>query len=217
MGQHQGMPQEDTAALLHLKRVQCQTQFLIRRPKGLHFNGWRKLRELGIIRAYHDRSDGGLFTTMAFAGRAGVDMKVKDHAASIHPQDIRANLFNEELGAVFQVSESNLGAFKNAFRDSEFPKQYLYHIGVVKTRGDQTISINHDGDMIYDCTTRGELQQKWSETSYAMQCLRDNPVCADQEYENILGEDDQRLTYIFSFTRPPPISFSPPSQITNSA
>ena len=51
---------------------------------------------------------------MAFAGRVGVDMKVKDYAASIQPKDIIAALLNEELGAVFQVSESNLGAFEDA-------------------------------------------------------------------------------------------------------
>ena len=115
---------------------------------------------------------------MAFAGKAGVDIKVKAYAASIHPKD-KAPLFNEELGAVFQVNESNHGAFKVVFRDAGFPRQYLYYIGVVKTRDDQTISIDHDGDMIYDCTARGEIQQKWSETSYAMQRLRDNLLCTD--------------------------------------
>jgi len=168
-----------------------------------YFDACKKLRELGIVHAYHDRSDGGLFTTiveMAFAGRVGVDMKVKDYATSIHPKDITAALFNEELGAVFQVSESNLGAFEDAFGDSGFPKQYLYHIGVVKTRDDQTIGIDYDGEMIYGCTARGELQQKWSETSYAMQRLRDNPACADQEYESILDNDDPGLTYTLTFT-----------------
>jgi len=73
---------------------------------------------------------------MAFAGRVGVDMKVKEYAVSTHPKDIRAALFDEALEAVFQVSESNLGAFDGVFGDSGFPKQYLYHIGVVKTRDD---------------------------------------------------------------------------------
>ena len=55
-----------------------------------YFNACKKLRrDLGIIHAYHDRSDGGLFTTiveMAFAGRVGVDIKMKGCAASIYPQ-----------------------------------------------------------------------------------------------------------------------------------
>ena len=84
-----------------------------------YFNGCKKLRELEIIHAYHDRSEGGLFTTIierAFAGRVGVDIKVKDYAAGIYPQNIIAAFLNEELGAVFQVSESNLGAFEDVFR-----------------------------------------------------------------------------------------------------
>ncbi|KAG0640770.1 putative phosphoribosylformylglycinamidine synthase [Tuber brumale] len=168
-----------------------------------YFDACKKLRELGIVHAYHDRSDGGIFTAiveMAFAGRVGVDIKLKDYADNRNPKDIIAALFNEELGAVFQVSESNLGDFKDAFGNSGFPKQYLYTIGVVKTSNDQTISIDHDGEVVYGRTPRGELQQKWSETSYAMQRLRDNPLCADQEYENILDDDDPGLTYTLTFT-----------------
>ena len=77
-------------------------------------------RELGIIHAYHDRSDGGgLVTTiveMAFTGMVGVGIKLKGYAASIYPQDILASLFNKEPGAVFQVSESNFKAFEDVFR-----------------------------------------------------------------------------------------------------
>jgi len=76
-----------------------------------YFDACKKLRELGIVHAYHDRSDGGLFTMIveiAFAGRVSVDMKVKEYAISTHPKDIIAALFNEGLAAVPQVSESNL-------------------------------------------------------------------------------------------------------------
>jgi len=45
---------------------------------------------------------------------------VKDYTAGILLKDIIAALFKEELGAVFQVSESNLEAFKDVFRDSGF-------------------------------------------------------------------------------------------------
>ena len=69
-----------------------------------YFNACKKLPgELGIIHAYYDRSDGGLFTTiveMAFAGRVGVNIKVKDYATSIYSQDIIAGMFNKKPGAV---------------------------------------------------------------------------------------------------------------------
>ena len=53
---------------------------------------------------------------MAFAGTVGAGVKLKGYAASIYPQGIIAGLFNKELGAIFQVSESNLRAFEDVFR-----------------------------------------------------------------------------------------------------
>ncbi|MGX8895271.1 AIR synthase-related protein, partial [Enterobacter cloacae] len=55
----------------------------------------------GKLLAYHDRSDGGLFVTlaeMAFAGHCGLNVDI-----SAYDEDILAGLFNEELGAVFQI------------------------------------------------------------------------------------------------------------------
>src|SRR5690606_26886912 len=52
--------------------------------------------------AYHDRSDGGLFVTlaeMAFAGRCGIDIELSRLAG-----DAVSVLYNEELGAVIQVA-----------------------------------------------------------------------------------------------------------------
>jgi len=75
-------------------------------------------------------------------------MKVKEYTISTHPKDIIGPLFNKGLAAVPQVSESKLGAFEGAFRDSGFRKQCLHR--VVKTSDNQTISIDHGGNMIYD-------------------------------------------------------------------
>ena len=58
--------------------------------------------EQGDILAYHDRSDGGLLATLAemsFAGHVGVSVDVQTLG-----DDSIAALFNEELGAVIQVS-----------------------------------------------------------------------------------------------------------------
>lgn len=52
---------------------------------------------------YHDRSDGGLFTTlveMMFAGRCGMNIILDDLYRSTETSDIVETLFNEELGAV---------------------------------------------------------------------------------------------------------------------
>ncbi|MGP1945927.1 MAG: AIR synthase-related protein, partial [Arsenophonus sp. ER-EMS1-MAG3] len=55
--------------------------------------------------AYHDRSDGGLFVTlaeMAFAGHCGLNIDISNYDT-----DIFAALFNEELGAVIQVKKKD--------------------------------------------------------------------------------------------------------------
>ena len=67
-----------------------------------YFSAFWRLHQEDIVLAYHDRSDGGLLTTIAemiFAGRCGADIAVDSIAES--ECDILDVLFNEELGAVF--------------------------------------------------------------------------------------------------------------------
>ena len=70
------------------------------------FAAIRELRGTDLVLAYHDRSDGGLAVTlleMAFAGRAGLEVELGPTARPV------AALFAEELGAVLQVREADLG------------------------------------------------------------------------------------------------------------
>ncbi len=46
------------------------------------------------------------------------------------------------------------------------------------------------------------LQRAWSETSYRMQALRDNPDCAQEEYDRILDADDPGLSRYAELRRP---------------
>ena len=80
-----------------------------------YFDALSQLHESGVVLAYHDRSDGGLITTVAemmFAGRCGVDMMMDGIAKSGQTGDMIEALFNEELGAVFQVRASDEINFK---------------------------------------------------------------------------------------------------------
>lgn len=144
------------------------------------------------VLAYHDRSDGGLFTTiaeMAFAGRCGVEISVD----SIQPsEDAIAALFNEELGAVMQVRQSDMHALTDAFVKAGFPTSHLHVIGRVTGRDAQSINIVHNNDTIYT-STRGAVQQLWAETSYRMQAIRDDPIAAKEEFDRILDDDDTGL------------------------
>ncbi|BEI88074.1 uncharacterized protein CcaverHIS019_0107920 [Cutaneotrichosporon cavernicola] len=162
------------------------------------FTAVQALHGSDIVLAYHDRSDGGLFTSvveMAFAGRTGVELNVDAVSKS---GDAAAALFNEELGAVFQVRTKDLQAFQHAFVHAGFPTQYLHACGSVLGREDQRISILANGQEIFR-STRGKLQQAWAETSYRMQAERDEPSGAKQEFDAILNDAEKGILYDIKF------------------
>jgi phosphoribosylformylglycinamidine synthase len=156
------------------------------------FGAVQALNAGGVLLAYHDRSDGGLFVTlceMAFASRTGITVELEKAA------DVVAALFNEELGAVVQVRASDLEAVRTACNRSG-PGPDVQLIG--RANADDTLRIVANGREIY-AAPRVELQRAWSETTYHMQRLRDHPDCAQQEYDRILDTRDPgmhaKLTY----------------------
>ncbi|QDS68964.1 hypothetical protein FKW77_008849 [Venturia effusa] len=167
-----------------------------------YFDAIEQLHESGIVLAYHDRSDGGLFTTvaeMAFAGRYGVDIALDTVSPSSDESDVIEALFNEELGAVFQVRKKDEITFKSCFATCGPPSGLIKRIGTVSTsRTQQDVTFRYGMKVVYR-STRAALQQKWSTTSFHIQKLRDNPACAEAEYENILDDDDPGLSYNLTF------------------
>ena len=147
------------------------------------FAAIQELQDEELILAYHDRSDGGLITTlceMAFAGRCGIDVDL----AAVGPDDLSA-LFSEELGAVIQVRHT----------ETDDVLQILEYHGLAEYS--PVIGMLDDSDQIRVCrrcrplfaASRTELQQVWSETSFRMQSLRDNPACAAEAYARIAEPD----------------------------
>ncbi|WWD03565.1 phosphoribosylformylglycinamidine synthase [Kwoniella europaea PYCC6329] len=162
------------------------------------FAAVQALKSSDTVLAYHDRSDGGLFTTlveMAFAGRSGIEVSLD--AISTHGDAI-ASLFNEELGAVMQVRTADLTTFTDAFVKASFPTQHIHVIGRVLGRKDQTVTLIHKSEAIYT-STRGALQQLWAETSHRMQAIRDQPEGAKEEFDSILDNDDEGIQYSVPF------------------
>ena len=141
--------------------------------------------------AYHDRSDGGLFATlaeMAFAGRTGLNIDLEEDFAmerlvnNLSDQDI---LFNEELGAVIQIRHEDLHYVQALFEQHEFP-EILYQIGQPEIgSGDLKI-----GDTVF---ALADLQAAWQETSHQIQRLRDNPACADSEFALLADNKRSKL------------------------
>ncbi|KAG2135460.1 CobB/CobQ-like glutamine amidotransferase domain-containing protein [Suillus clintonianus] len=169
------------------------------------FDGCQKIKKSqpDLVLAYHDRSDGGLFTTvseMCFAGRVGAVISLDTlHSAS----DPVATLFNEELGAVVQVRESHLSKLMSEFVDVGFPSTSIHVIGRVNIDpSDQLFAINHESKVLFS-STRHELQQAWAETSFRMQSLRDNPIGARQEFDLIKDHTHKGLFYDLAFEYAP--------------
>ena len=141
--------------------------------------------------AYHDRSDGGLLTTlveMAFASRCGLSIVIDEL-----PGLAVEALFNEELGAVLQV---RTGDRHNVVAALEAAGLRCVCVGEPTTDG--RVRIVRDGTTLLEAS-RIELHRAWSATTHALQRLRDNPAAADQEYERIADADDPGLSPMLSF------------------
>lgn len=133
--------------------------------------------------AYHDRSDGGLFATlaeMAFAARCGLDVRLPENA------DALSVLFNEELGAVLQVFRADVEAIQQAFSAADL----LDTVSEIAVPNNTDILHIFSGNKVIFNESRLKLQQAWQETSHQIQRLRDNPECADSEFA--LLADNQR-------------------------
>ena len=164
----------------------------------------QRLNSTGKLLAYHDRSDGGLLAAlceMAFASHIGLDIsldELKGDAVSI--------LFNEELGALVQVRRSDLAEI--FVQCDEAGLAAVHEVARLNTRG--MIEIKCAGNILFS-ENAIVLQRLWSETTYQMQKMRDNPLCAQQEYDRILDANDPglhvKLTYDLNEN---PLPNSPP-------
>jgi phosphoribosylformylglycinamidine synthase len=153
------------------------------------FAAVQALMRAGRVLAYHDRADGGLLATvleMAFAARCGLAIDIgAEHAEAPLPA-----LFAEELGMVLQVYADDLPGVAEALGD-------LTWRDLGAPQRDQRIEFRAGERRVFQ-SDRATLQALWATPSYRMQRLRDNPACADQEFEGIAARDPgftARLTY----------------------
>lgn len=157
------------------------------------FEAIQSLNQAGLLLAYHDRSDGGLFATlveMAFAARCGLDIDLSSLG-----KDSLAALFAEELGAVIQVGSRDLESVLSVL-DQAGLGHHVHTLGAPRKTGQ--IRLRHGASALFSAT-RAELQSIWSETSYRIQSLRDNPDCARQEFAAIADDADPGLSSHLSF------------------
>ncbi|CAO3633520.1 unnamed protein product [Cunninghamella blakesleeana] len=168
------------------------------------FNAMQVIKEgdvkKSIVLAYHDRSDGGLFTTiveMCFAGHVGAQIDLD--AITNSNNDVLSSLYNEELGAVVQIADDQFDEFVTIVGKAGLPKEVIHKIGVVTEHNEKdTITFRLHGETVYSAD-RADLFRLWSKTSYLMQSARDNANCAQQEYDNVLDVNDPGMKYELTF------------------
>ncbi|MGH8691315.1 MAG: phosphoribosylformylglycinamidine synthase [Burkholderiales bacterium] len=170
-----------------------------------------------LILAYHDRSDGGLFVTaceMAFAGHCGVTLSLDALAFDAAAGDVDAfkrdaeeqlagrmkdlalqALFCEELGAVLQIRAADRARVMTVLRKAGLA-DHSHAIGQLNTRDE--VRILRDNRVVF-VAKRDHLQRTWSETTWRMQTLRDNPECAREEYDRIIEQNDPGLSVFLAY------------------
>ena len=157
------------------------------------FAAVQELLATGKLLAYHDRSDGGLFVTlaeMAFAGHCGLDV----HLDAL-PDDPLAVLFSEEPGAVLQVRSQDAHAVHLVFERHGLGA-HVHALGA--PRRDARIVVSRERNILLD-ERCAELHRAWSELSFHMQRLRDNPVGAEEEWQAKQDEANPGLHAKLSF------------------
>ena len=150
----------------------------------------------GVALAYHDRSDGGLLATvceMAFAGRTGLTLTLDALGG-----DPTAALFAEELGGVVQVPVSGRARLME-LAEAHGLAEHVHRIGA--PRADGRVIIQAGSRALLDAT-RAELEGWWSQVSWQIQRLRDNPACADAEHA-LIGADDSAARLMAELTYDP--------------
>jgi phosphoribosylformylglycinamidine synthase len=131
---------------------------------------------------------------MMFAGRCGVEIMLDEICPSSDTRNVIQTLFNEELGAVFQVRKKDEIQFRSCFATCGPPHGLITRIGRVSEKQKQNLTIYHKHTLVYR-NSRANIQQTWSHTSYHMQKIRDNAACADEEYANILDDRNPGLSW----------------------
>ncbi len=139
----------------------------------------RDARESGLLLAYHDRSDGGAFAAlaeMAFCSHLGLDI-VLDGWGADRIEDVFRTLFNEELGAVVQIDCEDRAVFADLVA-----RHGLVDCAqrIARPTTAPQVRVVDDGEVLADWHWE-ELFGAWWSVTHAMQRLRDNPECADEE------------------------------------
>ena len=149
----------------------CDTALLKRA-----FRATQRLLRERVLLAGHDRSDGGLLTTvleMCFGGDCGCVMEATTE------NSVMEFLFNEELGLVVEVDDAKVGEVLAAYEAVQVPARVI-----AKTQAANRVSVSVNGAVVLDEDEKA-LHDLWEATSFELDKLQSNPACAEQEQEGL--------------------------------
>jgi phosphoribosylformylglycinamidine synthase len=161
--------------------------------KGFH--SIQQCIDKGLILAGHDRSDGGLITTlleMAFSGNCGLDLELQGTGTPIE------HLFSEELGLVVECAPGKSDEVRELLCDQDIPCAVLG-----RPIPEKRILIRFNKKPVLEASMQ-ELRQVWEETSFQLERLQMNPDCAVEERENIYDRPGPRYFMSFNPAETPP-------------
>ena len=158
------------------------------RPELLRslFDALRELKDRKLLLAYHDRSDGGLLISvleMAFASHCGLEIDLGTASDAV------AACFSEELGVVLQISASAVPAAREILARHGLA-ELTHDVGAPRAGSEVRVRA---GERNVFSASRLDLRRRWSEVSFRMQELRDNPQCAREEYSRLSDAEDPGL------------------------
>jgi phosphoribosylformylglycinamidine synthase len=160
------------------------------------FNAVQELIKKGLVLAGHDRSDGGLITTlleMAFAGNCGIDVNLPSEATQ--GKDALSALFSEEAGLVLEYLPEHEPAIAAVLNKAEVP-----YLVIGRTTGDKRTRISVSWKCVLDEDMR-VLRDAWEETSHHLDLLQRNPDNIREERKNIF--DRKGPSFVMTFTPEP--------------
>jgi phosphoribosylformylglycinamidine synthase len=143
------------------------------------FNAVQELVGKRLILAGHDRSDGGLITTlleMAFSGNCGIDINLPGE--SVHSSDPIAAFFSEEAGLVIEYLPTCEAEISHVLSSAEVP---FFMIGT--TAQEKRIKVSLGWKSVLDEDMR-VLRDIWEETSHRLDLFQRNPDSVREERKN---------------------------------
>ena len=154
----------------------------------------------GIILAGHDRSDGGLITTlleMAFSGNCGIEVALSPPIPGGVEDAVIPLLFSEELGMVIEYLPENEKAISSMLQDAGIA------FGIIgRTRADKRISISlltpHSPPVTVLDEDMRVLRGIWEETSFRLERFQRTAECVEAEEKAVYNRKGPSLHLSFT-------------------